>query len=68
MNSLETLRVSRNDAIALLTDGEEANLLGAETFVADNPWVRDVGLVINFEAQHSYRRQSYGSKQIARGE
>ncbi|RYF03913.1 MAG: M20/M25/M40 family metallo-hydrolase, partial [Oxalobacteraceae bacterium] len=52
---LETLRALKtsgrlqNDLIVLLTDGEEAGLLGAEAFVAKHPWARDVGLVLNFE-------------------
>jgi hypothetical protein len=37
--------------IFLFTDGEEAGLLGATAFVAEHPWVKDVGLVLNFEAR-----------------
>lgn len=52
---LETLRAlqsappSRNGLIVLFTDGEEAGLLGAEAFVSHHPWVKDVGMVLNFE-------------------
>ncbi|RSZ55097.1 M28 family peptidase [Massilia atriviolacea] len=52
---LETLRILaagaplRNDVIVLLSDGEEAGLLGAEAFVAAHPWARQVGLALNFE-------------------
>jgi hypothetical protein len=52
---LETLRALKhapplqNDVIALFTDGEEAGLLGAEAFVAQHPWAREVGLALNFE-------------------
>ncbi|MES3020645.1 MAG: M20/M25/M40 family metallo-hydrolase [Pseudomonadota bacterium] len=52
---LETLRALqhgpalKNDLIALFTDGEEAGLLGAEAFVAEHPWAREVGLALNFE-------------------
>jgi hypothetical protein len=52
---LETLRALQsgaplaNDLIVLLSDGEEAGLLGAEAFVAEHPWARDVGMVINAE-------------------
>lgn len=52
---LETLRALRagaplrNDVIALFTDGEEAELLGAEAFVAQHPWARRAGLALNFE-------------------
>lgn len=52
---LETLRalksqpVLRNDLICIFTDGEEAGSLGAEAFVADHPWAKNIGLVLNFE-------------------
>lgn len=52
---LETLRALRSgpplehDVIVLLSDGEEATLLGAEAFVASHPWAADVGLALNFE-------------------
>ncbi|MCA1593909.1 MAG: M20/M25/M40 family metallo-hydrolase [Acidobacteria bacterium] len=54
---LETLRALKagpplkNDVIFLFTDGEELGLLGAHAFVAEHPWMRDVGLVLNFEAR-----------------
>ena len=35
----------------LFTDGEEAGLLGAEAFAASHPWMKDVGMVMNFEAR-----------------
>ncbi|WP_170160108.1 M20/M25/M40 family metallo-hydrolase [Nocardia tenerifensis] len=41
----------RNDVVVLLTDGEEAGLLGAEAFVASGKDGRDVGVVINHEAR-----------------
>ncbi|HEX8090247.1 MAG TPA: M28 family peptidase, partial [Blastocatellia bacterium] len=56
---LETLRALKagpplsNDVIALFTDGEEAGLLGAKAFADEHPWIRDVGLVLNFEARGS---------------
>lgn len=40
-----------NDVIFLLTDGEELGLLGAEAFVEEHPWAKDVALVLNFEAR-----------------
>ena len=52
---LETLRALnsgpalQNDLICLFTDGEEAGLLGAEAFVAEHPWARDVAVAFNFE-------------------
>jgi len=54
---LETIRALRassplkNDLIVLFTDGEEAGLLGAEAFAASHPWMKDVGMVMNFEAR-----------------
>ncbi len=57
---LETVRVLhsgpplRNDLIVLLTDGEELGMLGARAFVAEHAWLRDVGLVGNFEARGSH--------------
>jgi peptidase M28-like protein len=41
----------KNDVIVLFSDGEEAGLLGAEAFVASNPAMKDVGLVMNFEGR-----------------
>lgn len=52
---LETLRALKNnpalsnDLICLFTDGEEVGLLGAEAFVAEHPWGREIGLALNFE-------------------
>ncbi len=54
---LETIRALRNgpplknDLIVLFTDGEEPGLLGAEAFASSHPWMKDVGLVLNFEAR-----------------
>lgn len=54
---LETLRALktgaslRNDLIFLFTDAEEIGLLGARGFAEEHPWMRDVGLVLNFEAR-----------------
>jgi hypothetical protein len=55
---LETLRALRarkqplrHDVIALFTDGEESGLLGAAAFVRENPWAKDVAVVLNFEAR-----------------
>lgn len=54
---LETIRAIKagpplkNDLIVLLTDGEEVGLLGAEAFVASHPWMKDVGMIMNFEAR-----------------
>jgi hypothetical protein len=43
----------RNPIIFLLTDGEEAGLLGARAFVEEHPWAQDVGVVVNLEARGS---------------
>jgi hypothetical protein len=54
---LEILRAVKHgppiqrDIIALFTDGEEAGLLGAEAFVHSHPWMKDAGLILNFEAR-----------------
>lgn len=54
---LETIRAVRagaalrNDLIILMTDGEELGLLGAKAFVDESPLVKEVGLVLNFEAR-----------------
>lgn len=41
----------KNDVIFLFTDGEEIGLLGAQAFVQEHPFSKDVGLVLNFEAR-----------------
>ena len=38
-----------NDVIFLFTDGEEVGLIGAAGIARQNPWMKDVGLVLNFE-------------------
>ena len=54
---LETVRAVKstaplkNDVIFLFTDGEETGLLGANAFISEHPWAKDVGLVLNFEAR-----------------
>ncbi len=56
---LETLRALghrgplANDVIAVITDGEEAGLLGVQAFVRQHRWAEDVGVVLNFEARGS---------------
>ena len=55
--SLEALRALkrspslRNDVIVLFTDAEEMGLLGAEAFVREHPWAKDVRIAINLEAR-----------------
>jgi Peptidase family M28 len=41
----------RNAVIFLFTDGEEASLLGARAFVAENPAAKEIGLILNFEGR-----------------
>ena len=41
----------KNDIIILFSDAEELGLNGAALFVNKHPWVKDVGLVLNFEAR-----------------
>jgi len=54
---LEAVRALRagpalnNDLIVLFTDGEENGLLGAEAFADSNPWMKEIGLVLNFDAR-----------------
>ena len=42
-----------NDIIVLFTDSEEIGLSGANYFVGEHPWSKDVRLVLNFEARGS---------------
>ena len=51
LRALKTGPRLKNDLIVLITDGEEPGLLGAESFVTSHPWMKDVGLVMNFEAR-----------------
>ncbi len=43
----------KNDIIICITDSEELGLDGAELFVNNHPWAKDIGLVLNFEARGS---------------
>ncbi|WP_405610659.1 M28 family peptidase [Polaribacter sp. Asnod1-A03] len=43
----------KNDIIILISDAEELGLLGAQAFVDKHPWIKDIGLVLNFEARGS---------------
>lgn len=44
------------DVIVLITDGEEAGLLGAQAFFASDPLARRIGFLINMEARGSAGR------------
>ena len=54
---LETVRALEagppleHDVMIVITDGEEAGLLGAAAFVREHPWANDVGVTLNFEAR-----------------
>lgn len=39
------------DAVFLVTDGEEDGMIGARVFRDQHPWARDIGLALNFEAR-----------------
>ena len=43
----------KNDIIILITDGEELGLNGADLFVSEHRWAKDVRMVLNFEARGS---------------
>lgn len=45
--------VPKNDIIILISDAEELGLLGAQAFVDNHSWTKDIGLVLNFEARGS---------------
>ena len=54
LESLRALKAGpplKNDIVALLTDGEEVGLLGADAFVEEHPWAKNVGLVLNMDAR-----------------
>jgi hypothetical protein len=39
----------RNDLVVLFTDGEEPGSLGSDLFVTSHPWVREIGVAVNFD-------------------
>lgn len=46
-------KTPKNDIIILISDAEELGLNGADLFVNNHPWAKDVGIVLNFEARGS---------------
>ncbi|SFR61233.1 M28 family peptidase [Maribacter stanieri] len=50
---LKTNTTPKNDIIILISDAEELGLNGADLFVNKHEWLKDVGLVLNFEARGS---------------
>ena len=47
---LASTRPLRNDVVMIFTDGEEAGLLGASSFVAEHPLADRRGVILNWEA------------------
>jgi len=47
MRALKSGTSLKRDVIALITDGEEPALLGAQAFVDEHPWMADVKIVLN---------------------
>tara|TARA_R110002051_G_scaffold70772_1_gene127517 strand:+ start:74407 stop:76695 length:2289 start_codon:yes stop_codon:yes gene_type:complete len=50
---LKTNQNPKNDIIILISDAEELGLNGADLFVDQHEWLKEVGLVLNFEARGS---------------
>ena len=50
---LKTTQRPKNDIIILISDAEELGLNGADLFVHQHEWLKNVGLVLNFEARGS---------------
>ncbi len=50
---LSNNKTPKNDIIILITDAEELGLNGADLFVNNHPWAKEVGLALNFEARGS---------------
>lgn len=46
-------KTPKNDIIILISDAEELGLNGADLFVNQHEWAKDIGLVLNFEARGS---------------
>lgn len=46
-------KAPKNDIIILITDAEELGLNGADLFVKNHSWAKNVGLALNFEARGS---------------
>ncbi|HVB07742.1 MAG TPA: M28 family peptidase [Candidatus Acidoferrales bacterium] len=49
--ALKASATLRHPVVFLIDDGEEAGLLGAEAFVASDPWAKDVRADVNMEAR-----------------
>jgi hypothetical protein len=53
VRALEARGTPARDVVVILTDGEEANLIGARGFFAHDPLAGRIGFVLNFEARGS---------------
>ena len=51
VRAIETGRPPARDVLVVITDGEEAGLLGAHAFFADDPIAAQVGFVLNLESR-----------------
>lgn len=51
VRALKTGPPLRNDLILVFSDAEELGLIGARAFADAHPWMKDVGVVLNFEAR-----------------
>jgi hypothetical protein len=51
LRALKTGPALKNDVILLFTDGEEPGLLGAEAFVNEHPFAKNLGVMLNLEAR-----------------
>ena len=51
MRAIESGPALKNDVVVLLTDGEEEGLLGAVAAAAHDPWLRNAGVLLNFEGR-----------------
>jgi hypothetical protein len=56
VRAIKARGVPARDVMLVITDGEEAGLLGADAFYARDPLARHVGFVINMEARGSAGR------------
>ncbi len=54
MRALKAGQPLHNSILVLLTDGEEVGLFGARGFVDEHPLLKEVGLVLNFEARGTH--------------
>jgi hypothetical protein len=51
LRALKTGPPLKNDLILVFSDAEELGLVGARAFADAHPWMKDVGVVLNFEAR-----------------